>query len=243
MDVKRFFQLLTLTFLIWTSACQTLSSEGEKLMDELPARESEVEQSNIQAEPTPIPPTQIPGAAITSISQIDAVIHAVLSNDLDERLALVRFANAGCTTAEGLGGPPKCEEGQAEGTAVEFLPLGGPGEGSSVPAAEAASVLEFEAEALYAAYVVAEDLPDDPTYPHGTYVLIFSTSGTESDSESIVLRVDDEGYIVRLDRLVGMPLDFYFQQKAADLLDSPPQTEMFASEAAEILVYPPEADQ
>jgi hypothetical protein len=120
MDAKRIFQLLTLTFLTLTSACQTLSSEIEKSMDELPTRESEVEQSSIQAEPTPVPPTQIPGAAITSISQIDSVINAILSNDLDERLALVRYANVGCTTAEGLGGPPKCEEGQTEGTPVEF---------------------------------------------------------------------------------------------------------------------------
>lgn len=240
MDAKRIFQLLTLTFLILTSACQTLSSKGEKSMDELPTRASEVGQSSIQAEPTPVPPTQIPGAAKTSISQIDSVINAILSNDLDERLALVRFASAGCTTADGLGSTPRCEEGQAEGTPVEFLPLGGPGEGSSVLAASAAGVLEFEAEALYAAYIVAEGLPDDPSYPHGTYALIFSTSGTESDSESIVLRVDDEGYIVRLDHLGLFPVDSWLRQKTADLIDPPPPIGMFSSEAAEILVYPPD---
>ena len=65
----------------------------------------------------------------------------------------------------------------------------------------------------------------------------------ELNNLSVILRVDDAGHIVRLDSLVGMPLDFYFQQKAADLIDPPPQTVMFASEAAEILVYPPETDR
>jgi hypothetical protein len=104
--------------------------------------------------------------------------------------------------------------------------------------------MDFEAESLYAAYVVSEDLPDRAEFPHGKYALFFTTvSSGESNNVSVILRVDDEGYIVRLDGLVGMPLDFYFQQKAADLLDPPPQTVMFASEAAEILVYPPESDQ
>ena len=60
---------------------------------------------------------------------------------------------------------------------------------------------------------------------------------------SVILRVDDEGYIVRLDGLGGIPLDFYFEQKVADLLETPPQDVIFGSEAAEILVYPPETDQ
>ena len=192
----------------------------------------------------PDPPTQVPRDISTGIDEVDVVIDTILSNDLDARQALVRFVTAGCTTADGLGATPKCESGQAEGTLVDFFPLGGPGEGHSVPASEVARVLEFEAESLYAAYVVSEDLPDRPDFPHGTYALFFTTvSSEESNNVSVILRVDDEGYIVRLDGLVGMPLDFYFQQKAADLIDPPPQTVMFASEAAEILVYPPETDQ
>jgi hypothetical protein len=65
-------------------------------------------------------------------------------------------------------------------------------------------------------------------------------AGVESDSETIVLRVDNEGHIVRLDKLGNFPVDTYFQQKVADLIDPPPQTEIFRAEASEILVYPPE---
>ena len=192
----------------------------------------------------PDPPTQVPRDIKTGIPEVDFVIDTILSNDLDARQPLVRFVTAGCTTAEGLGATPKCESGQAEGTLVDFFPLGGPAEGHSVPASEVGRVLEFEAESLYAAYVVSEDLPDRPEFPHGAYALFFTTvpSG-ESNNVSVILSVDDEGYIVRLDRLGGIPLDFYFEQKVADLLETPPQDVIFGSEAAEILVYPPETDQ
>ena len=102
------------------------------------------------------------------------------------------------------------------------------------------SDMAFEADTLYAAYLVSDKMPDDPEYPFGAYALMFTIFRGELDIESVVVRVDDEGYIVRLDFLGGMPLDFYFQQKAADLMDPPPETIMFSSEAAEIFVYPPE---
>jgi hypothetical protein len=186
----------------------------------------------------PESPIQTPREDKTGIPQVDLVIATILSNDLGERQALIRFVTAGCTKADGLVSRPRCENGQAAGTPIKYFPLGGPGEGHSVIASEVDRILEFEAEALYAAYVVSEDLPDSPEFPRGTYVLFFTISGSESDTESVLLRVNDEGYIVRLDGLGGMPLDFYFQQMAADLIEPPPETVIFGSEAAEILVYP-----
>ena len=114
----------------------------------------------------PDPPTQVPRDTKTGIPEVDFVIDTILSNDLDARQALVRFVTVGCTTAGGLGATPNCESDQVEGTLVDFFPLGGPGEGHSVPASEVARVLEFEAESLYAAYVVSEDLPDRAEFPH-----------------------------------------------------------------------------
>jgi len=190
-----------------------------------------------------VPPTQIPRETRTGIAEVDYVVDTILSNDLDARMALVRFVTAGCTTADGLGTTPRCENNQAEGTLVDFFPLGGIGEGSSVPPSQLADVLDFEAKSLYAAYVVSEDLPDRVEFPRGTYSLFFSTAASgESNDTAVILRVDNDGYIVRLDSLVGIPLDFYFQQMAADLVATPPEIEMFATEAVEILVYPPESD-
>lgn len=212
-----------------------------------PAAEVTVQTQVVTAVPTRTPittaipesPAQVSRSLKTGIPQVDSVIDIVLSNDLNAREALVRFVTSGCTMADGLGSIPRCEEGQAEGTPVDYFPLGGPGEGHSVLASEVSRVLEFEADDLYAAYVISEDLPDEPEFPRGTYALFFTESGGESGTKSVVLRIDDEGYIVRLDGLGGMPLDYYFQQMAADLLDSPPEPVIFSSEAAEILVYPP----
>jgi hypothetical protein len=190
----------------------------------------------------PEQPAPAPREVKTGIARLDQVIDAILSNDLDARQALVRFVTAGCTTADGLGVTPKCEGVQAEGTPLEYFPLGGPGEGHSVPASEVASVLAFEAEALYAAYMVSEDVSDQADFPRGAYALFFVTlPAGEASQGSVIIRVDQEGYIVRLDGLGGMPLDFYFQQMAAGLIDAPPQSLIFTPEAAEILVYPPES--
>lgn len=190
------------------------------------------------------PATPVPRDTRSGIPEVDSVIDTVLSNDLGARQALVRLVTLGCTTADGLGSTPNCEDGQAEGTLVDFFPLGGPGEGHSVPASEVGRVLDFEAESLFAAYVVSEELPDFDDFPRGTFALFFTIVPSEdSNIHSVILRIDEEGHIVRLDFLGGMPLDFYFQQMAADLLGPPPQGAIFSSEAAEILVYPPETDQ
>ena len=259
--------LMFLTFLavLFLTACQTATpppSEDDRDPAETPALTLEpIPQHTATAtvipdtptptlEPTLTPsfttttipdtPTQVPRKVQTGIPQVDAVIEAVLSNDLETRQALVRFVTSGCTTADGLGGPPKCKDDQADGTLVDYLPLGGPGEGSHALASEVDRFLRFEADTLYAAYLVSDDMPDNPEYPFGTYALMFTIFRSESGIESVVVRVDDEGYIVRLDFLGGIPLDFYFQQMAADLMERPPEMIMFSSEAAEILVYPPE---
>ena len=239
--------LVTPTRLATATPTETATPTATAMPTETPTEMATAEPTQTPtatATVVPDPPTQVPRDMKTGIPEVDFVIDTILSNDLENRQALVRFVTVGCTTADGLGATPKCENGQAEGTLVDFFPLGGPGEGHSVPASEVGRVMEFEAESLYAAYVVSEDLPDRADFPHGKYALFFTTvSSEESNKESVILRVDDEGYIVRLDGLVGIPLDFYFQQKAADLLDPPPQTVMFASEAAEILVYPPETNE
>jgi dipeptidyl aminopeptidase/acylaminoacyl peptidase len=48
----------------------------------------------------------------SGIGVVDAAIAAILSNDINARRDLVGYTTAGCTTVMGLGGPPKCTEGQ-----------------------------------------------------------------------------------------------------------------------------------
>jgi hypothetical protein len=48
-------------------------------------------------------------------------IEAVEASDAAALAALAQVASVPCTTADGLGGPPKCEPGQADGTMVSVL--------------------------------------------------------------------------------------------------------------------------
>ena len=61
---------------------------------------------------TVLQPTRV---ATTGILQIDRAVAVILSNDVAARRGLIRYTTAGCTHEPGMGGPPKCEPGQAEG--------------------------------------------------------------------------------------------------------------------------------
>jgi hypothetical protein len=114
---------------------------------------------------------------------------------------LVDFTTAGCTNADGLGGPPKCQPGQAEGTQVDYLPVLGPGEGAPVLPDAVDESLDFPAEALYAVYRRADEPIRDIYYPPGEYGLFFTTGEPESAVQYILVHADMAGRIVRLDYL------------------------------------------
>jgi hypothetical protein len=52
------------------------------------------------------------------VEEIDPVLEALASGDKQALLSLIEFTEAKCTHREGLGGPPKCEEGETEGTSM-----------------------------------------------------------------------------------------------------------------------------
>jgi hypothetical protein len=142
------------------------------------------------------------GAQTTGIGIVDEVIAAVLSGDGDVTYPLISFTTAGCTTAEGLGGPPKCLPGQPEGDPVNYLPVLGPGEGVTVPPDEISSLLPFPVESLYGVYRVPDDALEEPGWPVGEYGLVFAS--TDSFTPALTLRVD-EGGIVRADYHMEQP--------------------------------------
>jgi hypothetical protein len=109
---------------------------------------------------------------------------------------LIQFTTAECTKAEGLGGPPKCAEGEAEGTPVEVLPFMG-GEGSFLRSEEIGNWPGVDAAGLYAVYEVSPAVPFEQYYPAGKYVILLAAKAGQS---SVALRVD-EGRIVRIDYL------------------------------------------
>jgi hypothetical protein len=141
------------------------------------------------------PPRTTPSSTATGMPDVDAVIAAMLSNNVEARLALWQPVIAGCTTREGLGGPPKCNAGEAEGTLIEFLPVIGPGEGSTIRRVDVASQLGVPVVKLLGAYRVKADATREPEYPAGEVAIIFSSPNADS---TIAVRVQN-GRIVRLD--------------------------------------------
>ena len=58
----------------------------------------------------------------TGVSQVDAVVKAVLSGDEEALRQLVHYAPVACTTGPlQIGGPPECLQGEPDGTLVDVL--------------------------------------------------------------------------------------------------------------------------
>ena len=76
--------------------------------------------------PTPEPDETVsptPGPTATPApTGIDAIVVAARANDAPALEALVRYEPVPCTTTiTGIGGPPQCTNGEAEGTPVEVV--------------------------------------------------------------------------------------------------------------------------
>lgn len=144
---------------------------------------------------TPLPQSQ------TGIEELDTIISTVLNGSTADLLPLLEFTQTSCTLAEGLGGPPKCPEGEKDGTPVEVLPFLGPGEGSFIRKQDIGSWQGLDVSELFAAYQVSDKAYSDKDYPAGDYALVFIDSNKQS---AIALQVRN-GRIVRIDYLFGYP--------------------------------------
>lgn len=150
------------------------------------------------------PPQQVasaepfhPLSTQTGNEAIDQVLEAVSRGDPQSLRSLVEFTNAVCTQLEGLGGPPKCREGEAEGTPVEVLSFLG-GEGSFIRKDEIGNWTGITASGIYAIYEVnAAVISSEQYYPIGKYVVLF-VSG--ENQPAVALRIGERG-IVRVDTI------------------------------------------
>lgn len=160
-----------------------------------------------------------PSTTRTGIPAIDNVLAAIESDDPQELSARIRYTVAPCTTADGLGGPPKCRDGEPEGTMLEVLPFLG-SEGSFIRKSEIETWNGIDGHTLYAIYRVSENAPVEEYYPSGEYaVLLVSSDG----STALSLRLGDDG-IVRVDELFdGSPatLDAILERDASEVILAP----------------------
>jgi hypothetical protein len=120
-----------------------------------------------------------------------------------------------------MGGPPKCEPDQEEGTLVEKFPILGPGEGQHIDPQDIDHVLDFRVEALEAVFRRAGKEDRDPYFPAGAFGLVFTASSTLDELTRILVHLDEDGRIVRLD-FVAWPLGDYFAREVGEWLLPPP---------------------
>lgn len=177
------------------------------------------------ATPAPQPTTSEPSEEFhalttrTGIEDVDEVVEVVASGDVQMLQSMIQFTNTRCTTADGLGGPPKCREGEAEGTPVEVLPVFGP-EGHFFHKEDIEDWTGVPANGLYAIYEVSSEVVSDPDYPSGRHALMFVD---QKNQAVISLRVAD-GRIVRVDYLLDISpeqLNGWIQREAVNVILAP----------------------
>jgi hypothetical protein len=134
------------------------------------------------------------------VNELDRAIQIVLDGDMNALRSLIRYTEAECTFEDGLGGPPRCKEGEDEGETVEVLPFLGP-EGHFIRKDDINSWTGIDASDLYAVYSVSGSAFSDPIYPSGEYAIAFIN---EARFLITTLQIV-EGNIVRVDSHMGNP--------------------------------------
>jgi hypothetical protein len=173
---------------------------------------------------TPTPSASIdieyPPDIRTGIDEIDNVIDAIMGNDIDTRLGLVRLISTACTTADGLGGPPKCQTGEVDGTIIEAFPVSN-GEGHHVRPEKIQNAFDFTVRGLVAIYVVPEKngQAEQEYWPAGEYGIIFSSE--DGDIPHIIIVLVENGHIVRLGFNPSWPPFDTIRQKSDEFILSP----------------------
>jgi hypothetical protein len=155
----------------------------------------------------------------TNNEEIDNLLDAVASGDQQKLQSLVQFTDAVCTRLDGLGGPPRCWEGETEGTPVEVLPFLS-SEGSFLRRNEIEKWPALNVLSVYAIYQVSPALVSEQYFPAGEYVIVLLGSGNEPP---VALRTTD-GRIVRVDYILDPApeaLDALLQREALNLILAP----------------------
>ena len=140
----------------------------------------------------------------------------MLAGNQAEERQLLQFLTIGCTHAEGLGGPPKCGEGEEEGTKVEVFPFLG-SEGHHMRSSEIDTWEGIQASDVYAVYRASSQVYSEEAYPTGEYAIVFLT-----ENEQFYLTVQvTAGKIVRIDNNFGDPADIDLERVASEIILTP----------------------
>ncbi len=128
---------------------------------------------------TPIPTaTVVSGTNHTGITEVDKIIDAVLSRNIQELSTLIRYSSVPCAVQpSGLGPPPQCRPDEPNGTAVRVFPVGDC-EGQYVRPEDISAVvlshLRLADSKLYAVYRLSPSDGFGGVFYGGQYAVILS---------------------------------------------------------------------
>ncbi len=154
-----------------------------------------------------------PPQARTGLAEIDRIIDALLLHDFPAIKELTHYSKIACGIVDALGGPPRCTEGESEGTIVEVVPFLGP-EGTHTRRADYESWSGPDVLGLLAVYRNSGEVWSDPNFPAGDYGLVFLMS---RGIEVLILQVSD-GKIIRFDYKMGGISTEEIQARSQDIL-------------------------
>jgi hypothetical protein len=162
-------------------------------------------------------PAPTPTATVNpELAELQPAIDSILFGSVEDRRTLVQFVTTPCTTAGGLGGPPKCAGGQADGTMVEVFPISGP-EGTFASPADIDGALQFTVKSLAAVYRVTNTVTEGDYWPAGEYGLLFDREEGGMAVPMTILVQD--GKFVRINYHLGSTVaDVLAGIPAADLI-------------------------
>jgi hypothetical protein len=230
-QIQLFIQIgLALVLVITVAGCQPITASGDPSAT-MPTFVSRPTLTPVLPTWTALPTTVVltptgtvasekketgyPSDTRTGIAHLDAIVDAVLANDPDRVRDLIHYTPVGCTTAEGLGGPPKCRSGEAQGTPVEVVPVLGP-EGFALRRDDPSVGISAGDYRLMAAVSnVKESMRSEDWWLPAKYALVF---GSE-DSPSAVILLADEAGIVRIIHVES--LDRVWQLVSGDFILPP----------------------
>lgn len=140
----------------------------------------------------------------TGVAELDPVIDALLSKDAKTIRPLIVFTSVPCTTAVGMGGPPKCPQGQTDGHLVDVF-YSGVCEGEyKTPGAEEGIAQGLAQSTLYAVYRVPADFRYAELGFLAEYVAIISRPAIKA-TEPATRNIEDAATLVLINhgRITG----------------------------------------
>jgi hypothetical protein len=155
--------------------------------------------------------------------ELGPVMKAMFSGFVDDKIALLQFIQVPCANVDGLGGPPACPEGVAEGTALEVFPNLG-AEGSWATLEDMTMMftnLNLQVKSLYAVYRQTPNPNAEPYYQPGEYAMLFERDINDMPLP-IVLQVT-KGRIVRIDYRIGISPEDILKEIPVDQIIIAPQ--------------------